>query len=98
MAGNQVAKILLHASAKDGAKTVRWVVAAFANTKLASQHAALVKRAHVSGVAASILELDPNAAKDASGAPLTPVKLTAQSVPYNPSLSGLDTDDALDKD
>lgn len=95
MASAQTEKTLLHASATEGTKTVRWIVAAFANKTFAGSYAALLKQAHVAGNVAEIAKLDPNHAKDKDGKPLSPVKLSAAVVPYNPHAtlgSGLDED------
>lgn len=93
MAGLQTSKILLHATVTEGEKVHRWVVAAFANKTAAGMFAGMLKQAHAANDSALIAKLDPGHAKNAKGVPLTPVKLSAQEVPYNPHAtvgSGLD--------
>lgn len=93
MAGKQTEKILLHASATVGTKVHRWIVAAFAADTFAGIYAGMLKAAHAAGDAEAVKRLDPNAATDADGRPLTPIKLSVQKVPYNPhttAASGLD--------
>ena len=88
-------KVVLHGSATVGNKTHRWIVAAFANKAAAALYAGMIKAAHSSGDASQILKLDPNAAVDTDGKPLTPVKLAVQEIPYNPHMTaanGLDED------
>lgn len=95
MAGKQIAKTILHASAVEGKLAHRWIVAAFASETAAGMYAGLLKSAHVTGDAVAIAKLDPNHHSDSDGKPLTPIKLSVQTVPYNPHAtiaSGLDED------
>lgn len=95
MAGLQTEKILLHASATVGKEVHRWVVAVFANDQGARQHAMLLKAAHGLKNDEMILNLDPQSHKGADGKPLSPVKLSVSTVPYNPHTrvdSGLDAE------
>lgn len=95
MAGVQTSKILLHAQAVDGKAVHRWIVAAFANKSAAGTYAGMIKAAHAAGDWARVLTLDPSHAKSADGTLLTPVKLSAATVAYNPHNSvgnGLDED------
>jgi hypothetical protein len=94
MAGKQTEKTVLHAAATVGTKTHRWIVGVFAAPTFAGIFANLLKTAHASGDADAIKALDPNAATDADGKPLTPIKLSVQQVPYNPHANladGLDS-------
>jgi hypothetical protein len=95
MAGVQTIKTLLHASAVDGKQVHRWVVAAFPDVASASMFAGLIKSAHAGLDWDRVKTLDPSAALGSDGVPLTPVKLSATTVPYSPHKSvgsGLDVD------
>lgn len=86
-------KTVLHGSATVGSRTHRWIVGVFANKAAAAMYAGMVKAAHSAGDTAQVIKLDPNCATDAENKPLTPVKLAAQEVQYNPHMTaanGLD--------
>lgn len=94
-ANGPVTREILHASAKVDGKLARWIVGVFPNEGALKAFAALLRLAYQTGLTDVIKAMDIHAPALKDGQALTEVKLSRQTVQYNPTAPGLDDDAAL---
>jgi hypothetical protein len=94
-ANGPVTREILHASGKVDGKLVRWVVGVFPNEKELKHFAGFLNlaRKHNDTDGLKVMDIHAPALKD--GQTLTEVKLSRQTVQYNPQAPALDDDAAL---
>jgi hypothetical protein len=86
---------ILHASGKVEGKLARWIVGVFPNEKELKGFAAHLNLARKAGMLETVAAMDVHAPTLKDGQELTEVKLSRQTVQYNPQAPGLDDDTAL---
>lgn len=86
---------ILHATAKLDGKVVRWIVGVFPNENALKSFAAMLRLAYQTGLETHVKAMDVHAPALKDGQALTEVKLSRQTVQYNPQAPGLDDDAAL---
>ena len=86
---------ILHASGKVDGKAARWIVGVFTNEKTLKAFAAHLNLARKAGMTDTVAAMDVHAPTPKDGQELTEVKLSRQTVQYNPQAPGLEDDAAL---
>ena len=94
-ANGPVNREILHATAKLDGKVVRWIVGVFPNEKDLRAFAAHLNVASKGGLTDIVMAMDIHAPALKDGQSLTDVKLSRQTVQYNPQAPALDDDAAL---
>lgn len=94
-ANGPVTREILHASGKVNGKVARWIVGVFANEKELKAFAGHLNLARKAGMSDTVKVMDIHAPALKDGEELTEVKLSRQTVQYNPQAPALDDDAAL---
>lgn len=94
-ANGPVYREILHASAKVDGKLVRWIVGVFPNELTLKGFAGALKLCRLAGMEDAVKAMDTHAPTLKDGQKIEDVKLSRQTVQYNPQAPGLDDDAAL---